>query len=149
MTCEYFQMFDVSCASVENTKECEEFLKDNTVDILLLDINHITLVCDFWKEPEELENEIMLEGRLPKYDNEIVITTSVSERLQAEVGDVVYVEGRGEAKDYIVSGIEQKLNNMGIRAMMNFEGAERLNGQSHVYSLYVLRYLWCAWSLCC
>lgn len=98
---------------------------------------NITLVCDFWKEPEELENEIMLEGRLPKYDNEIVITTSVSERLQAEVGDVVYVEGKGEAKDYIVSGIDQKINNMGIRAMMNFEGTERLNGQSHVYSLYV------------
>lgn len=39
MTCEYFQMFDVSCASVENAKECEEFLKENTVDILLLDIN--------------------------------------------------------------------------------------------------------------
>lgn len=39
MTCEYFQMFDVSCASVENAKECEVFLKENTVDILLLDIN--------------------------------------------------------------------------------------------------------------
>lgn len=39
MTCEYFQMFDVSCASVENAKECEAFLKENTVDILLLDIN--------------------------------------------------------------------------------------------------------------
>ncbi len=25
MTCEYFQMFDVSCASVENAKECEVF----------------------------------------------------------------------------------------------------------------------------
>lgn len=98
---------------------------------------NITLVCDFWKEPEELENEIMLQGRLPKYDNEIVITTSVSELLQAEVGDVVYVEGRGESKDYIVSGIDQKMNNMGIKALMNFEGAERLNGQSHVYSLYV------------
>lgn len=98
---------------------------------------NITLVCDFWKEPEELENEIMLQGRLPKYDNEIVITTSVSELLQAEVGDVVYVEGRGESKDYIVSGIDQKINNMGIKALMNFKGAERLNGQSHVYSLYV------------
>lgn len=39
MTCEYFQMFEVSCACVENARECEEFLKENTIDILLLDIN--------------------------------------------------------------------------------------------------------------
>lgn len=39
MTCEYFQMFDVSCACVESAKECETFLKENTIDILLLDIN--------------------------------------------------------------------------------------------------------------
>ncbi len=39
MTCEYFQMFDVSCACVENAQECEAFLKENTIDILLLDIN--------------------------------------------------------------------------------------------------------------
>lgn len=99
---------------------------------------NITLTCDFWDEPEELENEIMLEGRLPKYENEIVITASVSELLHVEVGDVVYVEGRGESKDYIVSGIDQKINNMGLKAMMNFEGAKRLNGQSHIYYLYIV-----------
>lgn len=98
---------------------------------------NITLLCDFWEKPEELENEMILEGRLPKYENEIVITASVSELLHAEAGDVVYVEGRGESKDYIVSGIDQKINNMGLKAMMNFEGAKRLNGQSHIYYLYI------------
>lgn len=39
MTCEYFQMFDVSCACAESAKECEAFLQENTIDILLLDIN--------------------------------------------------------------------------------------------------------------
>ena len=39
MTCEYFQMFDISCAYVENAALCMEFLKENQVDILLLDIN--------------------------------------------------------------------------------------------------------------
>ncbi|MBQ4529029.1 MAG: response regulator transcription factor [Lachnospiraceae bacterium] len=39
MTCEYFQMFDVTCACVESAKDCEAFLKENTIDILLLDIN--------------------------------------------------------------------------------------------------------------
>lgn len=39
MTCEYFQMFDVSCAYVETACECETFLKENQVDVLLMDIN--------------------------------------------------------------------------------------------------------------
>lgn len=38
-TCEYFQMFDVSSDYVTNAKECEEFLEQNNVDVLLLDIN--------------------------------------------------------------------------------------------------------------
>ena len=36
---EYFNMFDVSAMYVTKVSECFEFLKDNTVDILLLDIN--------------------------------------------------------------------------------------------------------------
>lgn len=39
MTCEYFDMFGVSCAYVENAKQCLAFLQENEVDILLLDIN--------------------------------------------------------------------------------------------------------------
>lgn len=39
MTCEYFQMFNVSCAYVETASECEKFLIENQVDVLLMDIN--------------------------------------------------------------------------------------------------------------
>lgn len=39
MTCEYFEMFGVSCAYVENEAKCMDFLQNNEVDILLLDIN--------------------------------------------------------------------------------------------------------------
>lgn len=39
MTCEYFNMFDVSCISVENAAQCMEFLRNNEADIILLDIN--------------------------------------------------------------------------------------------------------------
>lgn len=39
MTCEYFEMFDVFCACVETAEACLAFLKENTADLLLLDIN--------------------------------------------------------------------------------------------------------------
>lgn len=38
-TKEYFELFDVSCAHVESPGRCIEFLKENTIDLLLLDIN--------------------------------------------------------------------------------------------------------------
>lgn len=39
MTCEYLEMFGISCACVETAVQCLEFLQANQVDILLLDIN--------------------------------------------------------------------------------------------------------------
>ncbi len=38
-TSEYFNMFDVKTHWVENQKDCYNFLNDNTVDLILLDIN--------------------------------------------------------------------------------------------------------------
>lgn len=39
MTQEYFEMFEVSCAVVSTADECLDFLKENTADVFLLDIN--------------------------------------------------------------------------------------------------------------
>lgn len=39
MTGEYFRLFDVSCACVENGEGCRKFLEDNQADLILMDIN--------------------------------------------------------------------------------------------------------------
>ncbi|MCR5148354.1 MAG: response regulator transcription factor [Eubacterium sp.] len=39
MTAEYFQMFDISTAYVDSAEACYRFLQDNTIDLMLLDIN--------------------------------------------------------------------------------------------------------------
>lgn len=39
MTAEYFNMFEVSTAYVESGEECFAWLKENTADLILLDIN--------------------------------------------------------------------------------------------------------------
>lgn len=39
MTCEYFQMFDVSCTWTRSAEGCLALLKEHTADLLLLDIN--------------------------------------------------------------------------------------------------------------
>ena len=39
MTCEYFQAFDVTCAWLDTSEKYFSFIKENTADLLLLDIN--------------------------------------------------------------------------------------------------------------
>ncbi|MCM1539238.1 MAG: response regulator transcription factor [bacterium] len=39
MTCEYFEMFGVSCRYVKSAQECLAFLHENKVKLILLDIN--------------------------------------------------------------------------------------------------------------
>ena len=39
MTQEYFEMFEVTCACVSSVEACLSFLKENTADVFLLDIN--------------------------------------------------------------------------------------------------------------
>lgn len=39
MTCEYFQAFNVTCACLDTSEKYFSFIKENTADLLLLDIN--------------------------------------------------------------------------------------------------------------
>lgn len=94
------------------------------------------VTCDFWRDPEALHNEMLTQGRLPKYDNEIVLTTSIAKMLHVKPGDTVYVTGGGERLAYIVSGIDQKMNNMGLKAMMREAGAKRLNDTVELTQVY-------------
>ncbi len=123
---------------IEKIPEVEKVLFYTTSNIL---ISHkeqeITVPCDFWKKPKLLENEMLLEGRLPEYDNEIVLTTIICKELGVGLGDIVYIKGSGEEKDYILVGIDQKINNMGKKAMMTLEGGKRLNGTDTVKTLYI------------
>lgn len=96
-----------------------------------------TVNCDIWKEPQFNENEILLEGRLPRYDNEIVLTKGSAEAIGAGLGDVIYVEARNGKWDFIISGIDQKINHMGLDCMITAEGAKRLNGETQVFQLYI------------
>lgn len=72
-----------------------------------------------------------------KYDNEITLSRASADAMDADVGDVIYVEAREGKKDYIITGIDQKMNHMGLNCMITMEGAKRLNGGTQVFYLYV------------
>ena len=78
---------------------------------------------------DDMENTrytLLLEGRYPKTDNEILITMGIAEDLNAKVGDVVTVEYAGKKADYLVTGINQRMERMGRTLYMRIDGAKKL-----------------------
>ncbi len=129
-------------AELETWEEVEQILYYNSASVHISNgEKEHTLNCDIWKEPKLLENEMLLRGRLPEYENEIVLSAGAARQLGVELGDAVYVEGASERLLYLVSGIDQKINNLGIKSMMNEKGARRLNSMSQDEELYTMLYL--------
>ncbi len=125
-------------SQIECWKEVDRVLYyvDGVVKITNKD-KTVSISADIWDKPDKLKNEMLLEGRFPEHDNEIVISTNSAEEIDVKTGDVVYVEGTAGKKDYIVTGIDQKINNMGRKALMHIEGFKRLNGDVSIKKLYV------------
>lgn len=53
------------------------------------------------------------EGVAPKEENEVAITHMVAEKIDAQIGDIVYINMYGEERPFIVTALYQSMNNMG------------------------------------
>ena len=53
------------------------------------------------------------EGQPPIYENEIAMTHMVAEKIDAKLGDTVYITSGGEEKPYLLTALYQSMNNMG------------------------------------
>ncbi len=64
----------------------------------------------------------ILEGRAPKYDNEIVITNVVSKRINKHVGETVILQHEKTKQEYIISGIYDSCAELGRCLGISLEG---------------------------
>ena len=97
----------------------------------------VTINCDAYDDTSALKINNVLSGRRPEYDNEIMLTTSMTEKLGASIGDVVYLEMNGERKDYLIVGICQGINHLGRKGMITKDGIQRLSADITPSCLYV------------
>ena len=93
--------------------------------------------CDVYDDPSLTEHDFLIEGRLPESDHEIVLTNIIADTLGISMGDIVYIEYGDQRYDYLVTGIDQKVNHAGIKAVLTDEGAQRFTGGSDEVSYYV------------
>ena len=71
-------------------------------------------------------NTFMIEGRMPETANEILLTNGVAIDLGAKVGDVIEIEYAGRKENYLVCGINQRIERMGRTIYMLLDGVKKL-----------------------
>ena len=73
-------------------------------------------------------NLMVLKGRVPVHDNEIMLTQVLAEDLGVNIGDVVTVTFGKKTEEFIVTGFDQRMEHMGRTANMTFDAAKKLVG---------------------
>lgn len=82
---------------------------------------------DCWEDTESLVTNTLVEGRQPRYDNEIVLSSPICKSLGAEVGDTVTVTSNEQSGEYLIVGMTQHISYLGRKAVMTFEGIQGIN----------------------
>lgn len=80
-----------------------------------------------------------LEGTPPQNNDEVAITHIISERLGAGIGDTITIKNGSQEKNYIVTALNQSMNNMGEG--IRFYGKEQLDYNQAIGSFAIqIRY---------
>ncbi|MCR4642348.1 MAG: ABC transporter permease [Lachnospiraceae bacterium] len=141
-----FEMADASVTVGSDEDLSEEFRELPGVESLLVQFSFEPTVIAgdekravFTYAVDDMKNTKstnMLEGRMPERANEILVTAGVADDLGLKCGDVVTIEYAGSKADFMISGINQRVERMGRTVYMRIDGVERiLSGNlSRMYS---------------
>lgn len=80
-----------------------------------------------------------LEGRIPKYDNEIMTTEIAADYLGKKIGDTVEIQNGERTSEYLITGYYQSSNDAGKIACVTAEGYKRLVPDFHYSTFEVLQ----------
>lgn len=116
------------------TREVEQTIESYTTitdfyDLAMpsVSVNGVDMTANVITEPERFH---LLSGQTCRDANEVVLTEFVAADLGVWVGDIVTVTGALGTGEYVVSGIYQCANDMGMNIGMNREGYDRIVEES-------------------
>ncbi len=75
-----------------------------------------------------MREDYVVEGRWPKYENEVAVGTMLANSMGIKIGDTITAKNGEESASYIVTGYIQTFNNMGQMGYMTEEGFVRIGG---------------------
>ncbi|KGE17305.1 ABC transporter permease [Paenibacillus wynnii] len=110
-------------SEVESMKEVKKTSLLDSKVASILDTNFLLRISDDFSK---METETVYKGRQPKYDNEIAISGIISKQIGKTIGDEVRVTSNSVTESYLISGLSQQINQLGMVATMTEEGVKRM-----------------------
>lgn len=121
-------MGETTIEQVEQTIESYTAITDSyLLGMPGVSVNGVDMTANVITEPERFH---LLFGQTCREANEVVLTEFVATDLGVWVGDTVTLAGSLGSGEYVVSGIYQCANDMGINIGMNREGYDRIGEES-------------------
>ena len=111
---------------LSHIEQMEHVRKVNLLDKIQTKIDGQIVYTNVTNHYDQLENNIVYEGRQPKYENEISISWVVSSQINKGIGDTVEVEFENETASFLVTGISQLIHHSGQVAALTLEGIQQL-----------------------
>ena len=120
-------------------KDIDRKLKDNDIPgrvSMSVMFNHETdhdnknetLMYIMFKGDTDYEQEV-IEGYKPTKDDEVSVTSSVLERLDAEIGDTITADCGGEQKEFIITGVVSSFASPAVFLCKDYDyGTQQLEG---------------------
>lgn len=90
----------------------------------------MTTVCDDFSRVNN--QDVVFEGRFPRYDNEVAIAGKYAGERGLKIGDEVLLTAEGNQRAYLITGFTQISNNLGRDALMTREGYEQMGRLQNV-----------------
>lgn len=119
---------DVSMVDTINSFECVKNVLYETWTALDYTANNKTktVTTRAISDTSLLSPDLMVEGRWPKYENEVALGTMACDGLGVKVGDTIVLKNGEESASYLVVGVMQTFNNMGMMGYLTKDGYERV-----------------------
>ncbi len=121
-------MGETTTRQVEQTIESYTSITDSyELAMPGVSVNGVDMTANVITEPERFH---LLSGQTCRNSNEVVLTEFAAADLGVSVGDTVTVAGALGSGEYVISGIYQCANDMGMNIGMNREGYDQIGEES-------------------
>lgn len=132
-----------SCINVQTEAEVD-FLKSIQTDQRVekaylytsLTVSHsegVELMVTICDDFEKVNNQnVVFQGRFPKYENEIAIAAKYAKEINHKIGDEIKITSSGVTKTFLICGFTQITNNLGRDCLLTRKGYEQFGKLTNV-----------------
>ena len=82
-------------------------------------------------------NTVLIEGRMPEGDNEVMLTYSLAKQIDAKVGDVLTLTNGDVSRDLVLVGLNQRLEMAGKSMLITYDALEKLGARKSYDNYYI------------